>query len=210
MGRTWGFLCTATLALIGSGCVSGPMQENPVLIRPNKPSSVDNPVYLPLGPNSYGAVFEKVQDVLDDYFEIAYTNRYNGEIETFPRVAPGLGEMWKGGSPDLYQRLLATLQSMRNRAVVRIFPADDGGYFVSVMVYRELEDLAQPIKSNTSSAVFRNDNGLERQFEIIDATTYDAIWIPKGRDLCMEQEILDRLAHAKYECVKPATAPPVP
>lgn len=186
------------------------MQENPVLIRPNKPSVVNNPVYLPLGPASYGAVFEKVLDVVDDYFEIAYTNRYDGRIETFPRIAPGLGQPWKGGSPDVYQRLLATLQTMRNRAVVLISPAEDGGYFVDVKVYRELEDLAQPIKANTASAVFRNDLGVERQFEIIDATTYDAIWIPKGRDLCFEQEILDRLACAKFQCVQPVAAPPVP
>ena len=81
-----------------------------------------------------------------------------GRIETFPRVAPGLGQIWKNGSPDLYQRLLATLQSMRYRAIVLITPARDGGFFVDVKVYRELEDVAQPLRAGSASAVFRSDN----------------------------------------------------
>jgi len=194
-----------------TGCVSGPMQDNPCLIQPLKPSMQDNPLYLPgnPAPQTYGLVFEKVLDVLDDYFEISYSNRYDGRIETFPRVSPGLGQPWKGGSPDLYQRLLSTLQSMRNRAIVLIKPANDGGYFVDVKVYRELEDLAQPLKANTSSAVFRNDVGVERQFEVIDQVTFDALWIPKGRDIALEQAILCRLAHAKYQCVPQPMAPPL-
>ncbi len=213
MWRTVVFLGTATLSLVGVGCVSGPMQENPVLVRPaNKPVVQGNPLWIPGNhvPLSYGMVFEKVIDVVDDYFEISYTNRYDGRIETFPRVSPGLGQPWKPGSPNLYERLLSTLQSMRNRAIVKISPAEDGGYLIDVKVYRELEDLAQPLKANTTSAVFRNDLGVERQFAVIDESTFESLWIPKGRDVDLEQLILCRLARAKYDCVQPSVPQPVP
>ncbi len=207
MGRFAVFLCAAMLPLAGAGCVSGPMLDNPLLLQPVKPQ--DNPLYVAgnPAPQTYGLLFEKVLDVLDDYFEVAYSNRYEGRIETFPRVSPGIGQPWKGGSPDPYQRFLATLQSMRNCAIVLIKPANGGGYFVDVQVYRELEDLAQPLKASTSSAVFRYDLGVERQFEVIDQVTFDAIWIPKGRDVAFEQEILCRLAHAKLPCPPQPVAP---
>src|SRR5271168_4818307 len=68
--RTW---WTATLALLLAGCVSGPLQENPMLLRPQQPLVQENPVYVPLGPHSYGLLFENVLDVVTDYFEIAYS-----------------------------------------------------------------------------------------------------------------------------------------
>src|SRR5262249_4474950 len=118
---------------------------------------IENPVYVPLGPNSYGMVFEKVFDVISEYFEIAYANRYDGRIETFGRVAPGLEQPWRPGSPDWYGRLLATFQSLRHRAFVIIQLADDGGFFVQVVVFRELEDVARPIRSTAGAAAFRSD-----------------------------------------------------
>ena len=80
---------TATLLL--SGCMSGPMRDNPPLLRSNAPVC-DNPVFVPLGPTPlvYNVLFEKVLDVITDHgYEIAYSNRYDGRIETFPSVAPG-------------------------------------------------------------------------------------------------------------------------
>ena len=111
--------------LLAGGCATGPLQENPLVIRPAAKADVaDNPVYVPLGPTSYAAVFEKVLDVVGDYnFEIAYSNRYDGRIETFPKIAPGLGQPWKGGSPDFHQRLVASFQTIRHRAIVLISPA---------------------------------------------------------------------------------------
>jgi hypothetical protein len=176
-----------------AGCSSGPLIDNPGVIYPQEQAPVENPVYIPLGPQSYGAVFEKVIDVIDDYFEISYANRYDGTITTFPRISPGLEQPWKPGSPDFDQRLLATLQTMRHRAEVLIQPADDGGFFVRVTVYKELEDLPRPVRATAGSASFRSDNTVERQFEVIDPTIFESSWIPKGRDLPLEQEILRKL-----------------
>ncbi len=186
---------TGVLAFLLSGCATGPLVDNPVFFRPDPGLSVENPVYVPLGPtpSSYGMVFEKVLSVTSEYFEIAYSNRYDGQIRTFPRIAPGLERLWMPGDPDFYQRLEATWQTIRHRAEIGIDTAPDGGYFVSVIVYKELEDLPRPMRSTAGAASFRSDNTVERQFEVIDPTVFEANWIPLGRDACLEQVILQRL-----------------
>jgi hypothetical protein len=154
---------------------------------------LENPVYVPLGPDAYGQVFEKVLDVVSEYFEIAYANRYDGRIETFPRVAPGLEQPWRTGSPNFYERLLATFQSIRHRAFVLIQLADDGGFFVQVVVFRELEDTPKPIRA-TANAAFRSDNGvLERQYEVIEPAVYESTWAPVGRDHTIENAIIQKI-----------------
>src|SRR5262245_51563202 len=156
MRRALSTAWAGTLALAAAGCATGPLQENPLLVGPPRPpAACENPVYVPHGPLSYNLVFSKVLDAVDDVFpDIAYANRYTGYIETHPRIAPGLGEPWKPGSPDCYQRLLATLQTIRLRCVVHIQAADDGGFFVDVKVYRELEDLPQPSRQTAGAAIF--------------------------------------------------------
>lgn len=183
------------LALCCAGCATGPLLDNPIHLRPQPVAAgpVENPIYVPLGPPSYGQVFERALDVIDDYYEIAYANRYDGRIETFRAIAPGLEQPWKPGSPDFDQRLLATFQTIRHRAAVLIQAAEDGGFFVDVKVYKELEDLPRPTRSTAGAASFRSDNTVERQFEVIDPTVYEANWIPIGRDLKLEQVILQRL-----------------
>ncbi len=191
--------------LFAGGCATGPLQENPLVIRPAAKADVaDNPVYVPLGPNSYAAVFEKVLDVISDYnFEIAYSNRYDGRIETFPKISPGLGEPWKGGSPDFNQRLVATFQTIRHRAIVLISPANDGGYFIDVKVYKELVDMPRPQQALAGAAVFRSDPTLERQYEVVEADHFENGWVPIGRDCLLEQSILERLARFDPACDQP-------
>lgn len=209
MGRTPRTWWPAALTLFLAGCISGPLQDNPVLLRPQEPG-VHNPVYIPLNPQSYAQVFEKTLAVISDYFEVAYSNRYDGRIETFPRVAPGVLQPWKPGSPDWYQRLLASFQSIRHRAIVLIHPAEDGGFFIDVKVYRELEDVAQPIRALSNTSVFRTDNMVKHQFEVVDATTYEAVWIPIGRDFKLEQILLERLAQCDLPNVHQPQPPPPP
>ena len=172
--------------------MSGPPMDNPLLIRPGA-AAVENPVYVPLGPDSYARVFEQVLSVLSEYFEIRYSHRYDGQIVTFPRIAPGLEQLWRRGDPDFYQRLEATFQTIRHRAEVRIEPAPDGGYFVRVTVYKELEDLANPQRATAGAAAFRTDNTVDRQYEVIDPTVFEGNWIPLGEDIPLEQAILERI-----------------
>lgn len=193
MRRRWWFAWTGMLVTLAGGCATGPLLDNPALVQPEVGVVVENPVYVPLGPQSYGTVFEKALDVLSDYFEIASANRYDGTIRTFPRIAPGLEQPWKAGSPDFDQRLEATLQTLRHRAEVTIQAADDGGFFVQVTVFKELEDLPRPSRSTAGAASFRSDNTVERQFEVIDPTIFESAWIPLGRNTQLEQTILEQL-----------------
>jgi hypothetical protein len=193
MRRTVAAAWLAAAMALASGCATGPLLDNPLLVRPDPAAVVENPVFIPLGPPSYGIVYERVIDVIDDYFEISYTNRYDGTIRTFPRISPGLGQPWKPGPPDCYQRLEATLQTMRRRSDVLIQPADDGGFFVHVTVYRELEDLPRPTRAGAGAATFRSVTDVDRQYEVIDPTVFESKWIPVGRDAALEQVILERL-----------------
>jgi hypothetical protein len=194
MWRTVWTAWTGLAALLGSGCATGPLLDNPVFVRPDPAVHVENPVYIPQGGHAYNAVFDRVLDVVDDYlFEVSYANRYDGHIETFPRIAPGLEQLWKPGSPDFYQRLQATWQTIRHRLSVLIEPAHNGGFFVHVTVYKELEDLPRPTRATAGTASFRSDPTVERQFEVIDPTVFESNWIPIGRDSELEQAILQCL-----------------
>ena len=197
-------------AILTAGCSTGPLQENPVLIRPDLVVPQENPLYIPQGPGAYPRVFEKVLDVVDDIWEIAYTNRYEGRIETQPSIAPGIEQPWKPGSPDFYQRLLAYLQTIRHRCIVLITTADDGGYFIDVKVLKELEDLPAPMRATAGAASFRMNSTIERQFEVIEQPVFESNWIPIGRDFKLEQVILERLAHCNFNdlpCPKPISGP---
>jgi hypothetical protein len=168
--------------------VSGPVDVNPVYV----PQRGDDPV------QSYHIVYETALKALGDAgFEILETNRLDGHIETFPRVAPGVGLALRAGSPALYERVLATMQSYRHRAIIKIHLAPQGGYFVAVTVLKELEDLPRPVRATTGAVLFRIDNDVERRFQIVDPTIFESNWIPKGRDIAMEQAIIQRLKNCR-------------
>ena len=190
----WTVWAGAVLALSG-GCASGPLLDNPALVAaaPGAPAE-PNPAFVPLGPYSYSVVFENVLRVLADFeFEVLESNRYDGRIETLPRVAPGILLACKPGSPEISERILATFQSYRHRVTVVIQPAEGGGFFVHVMAFRELEDVPRPIRATAGAAIFRTDNNVERQYEVIDPTVFESHWIPRGRDYSLEQAILQCL-----------------
>jgi hypothetical protein len=143
---------------------------------------------------SYRNVFEHALNVLGDFgFEILESNQWEGRIETLPRIAPGYLLFMKSGSPDPYERLLSTLQTYRHRASILIQPAQTGGFFIHVTVFKELEDLPRPVRETAGAAIFRTDNNVERQFTVVDPTFFESNWIPKGRDLQVEQVLLQKL-----------------
>ena len=191
-------LCAGSLAQ--TGCLSAPPVDNPVLVRGGA-ECIENPVLVSPGQPtaaSYREVFEKSLDVLDDYFEILTANPYDGRIVTFPRVAPGYEQPWKRGNPDKRQRLLATLQSVRQTATLEIRSGERGGYLVYVVVERELEDVPRPSRATVGNAVFQETQTVDRQAEVVSPeTTGDRVWFRVGRDYALEQEILRRIRQCK-------------
>jgi hypothetical protein len=187
-------------ALSVTGCATAPPLDNPVQIR--KPADgAENPALvspgLPTGV-SYREVFEKTIDVLDDYFEILSANPYDGRIITKPRIAPGYEQVWKGGNPDPRERLLATLQTIRQTATAEIRTGERGGYLVYVVVEKELEDLPRPTRATAGTAVFLEATTVERQLGVVgpEAATTGG-WFKVGRDFAFEQQILRRIRECR-------------
>src|SRR5437762_1851180 len=113
----------ALLPALALGCqnLNAALDLPPIIPIGANPLPEQNPVYIPLPALEYGRVYETVLQVLGDYgFEIAEPNRYSGHVEAVPRVAPGIGLLLKPGSPELYDRLLCTLQTYRHRVTVII------------------------------------------------------------------------------------------
>jgi hypothetical protein len=190
-------LWTALALALSGGCYTVPHSPPPPIGEPGPNGEAEhNPMYLPYEASfkEYRRVFEGTLSALFDLgFEIREANFYAGQIESMPRIVPGLGLFLKPGNPDLYDRLAATMQTYRHRAIVAIEPADQGGYFVKAVVFKELEDLPRPIRATAGAAIFRNDNDVERQYQVIDPTVFESNWIPRGRDFTIEQLLLQQI-----------------
>lgn len=193
------------LAMLPAGCATGPLLDNPTLVPGvTANGNVENPVLIHPASDgvgkSYPEVFDEVLDVIDDYFPIDYANRYEGRVLGKPTLAPGFEQPFRRGSPDLYERLLATYQAYRYRCEVRIREADPSGYYVTVIVRKELKDYSAPSGLFTAVPLFGDAATVDRdQFLVVspDVTTPandpSDRWIPKGRETALEQAILRQL-----------------
>jgi len=173
---------------------------------------VNNPLSIPIADRD--VAFDQIVDVVDDFFKIEREERVRqtgdilteGRIETFPQTAATIFEPQRGDSVTLYDRWESTLQSYRRRAFIRIMP-EPQGYLVEVQVFKELEFLSRPANATAGAATLRHDNSGDRRTEaepIFGRSVGDdprpvanAVppldWIPKGRDLHLEQELLIRI-----------------
>jgi len=170
-------LAAATAGLSGCAAFRGPAApSNPIFVRANNQEQV----------------WEQTIDVLHhNLFEIERENRLNGMIETKFKTGAGLLEPWHSDSATLHNRVEATLQSIRRKAVVTITPAE-GGYFVGVEAYKELEDVAMAANS-AGAATFLDNNANQRDLPELMGQATPSGWIPKGRDLDLEQLLIDDL-----------------
>jgi hypothetical protein len=169
---------------VGQATPGAPGLQNPLLVP-----AVDREV-----------VWEQVTDALDDYFTIQREERVRqvgdvvleGRIETFPVGGATLLEPWRKDSTPGPERLQSTLQSIRRRAVVRVTPTS-GGYLIDLAVYKELEDLASPQHATVGRARVRHETTLDRNENEIGADSFTLGWIPVGRDVTLEQQILQEI-----------------
>jgi hypothetical protein len=203
MRRLVPFACL--LALLPAGCATGPLLDNPLKV-PGADPTVPCPdgTLVPGGGKSYPEVFDQILDAVDDYFPIAYANRYEGRILGEPILAPGFEQPFRRGSPDLYERLLASAQAYRYRCEVRIQPADPTGYYVQVIVRKDLKDYLAPSGLFTGVPLFGDVPTVDReQFLSIGPDVTSPVtdpgdrWIPKGRETAIEQAILKRIQSGK-------------
>ena len=156
---------------------------------------IENPMFVPALDGEF--LWNQTVDAVDDYFRIEREERVRliggvlteGRIDTFPITGSTLLEPWRRDSTPGYEKLHATLQSIRRRALVRVIPTE-GGYLLEVAVQKELEDLDKPEHATAGGATLRHDGSLVRQEG--ESGRYSATlgWIPLGRDMTLEQRIL--------------------
>ncbi|MEM9413088.1 MAG: hypothetical protein AAGA30_18405, partial [Planctomycetota bacterium] len=144
-------------------------------------------------------VMDEVSDAIDDYFPILTEQRIQnndgilseGWIETRPKIGGQLFEPWKKDSTRGFERLHATLQTIRRFAKIRVIPTESN-YLVDLKVYKELEDLRQPVGSNVSGRPQRIDNALDMDRNELFNIRKEG-WIPQGRDFGLENVILQNI-----------------
>ena len=158
----------------------------------------DNPMLLPVADAE--CAWETVVDVMDDYFKIEREEPVRivgdilteGRLDTYPKIAATILEPWHADSVGSQARIESTLQSIRRRAVVRVMPAE-GGYWVDVAVFKELEDVRRPEHATAGAATLRYDGSLTRVVNPVGEQQINRGWIPQGRDTALEQRILGHL-----------------
>ena len=207
-----GLLATGLLLATVSGCAPSSTWTAP----PGVPVTVfrDNPMLLPVADAE--CAWETVVDVVDDYFNIEREEpvRIVGEIltegrlDTYPKVAATILEPWHADSVGRQARIESTLQSIRRRAVVRVMPAE-GGYWVDVAVFKELEDVRRPEHATAGAATLRYDGSLTRVVNPVGEQQINRGWIPQGRDTALEQRILGHLLARSGQAGLPMFSPVV-
>lgn len=157
---------------------------------------LQNPLLVPPADTEF--LWNQVVDTVDNYFRIENEDRIRvvgdviteGRIDTYPVDGSTLLEPWRKDSTKGFEKLHATLQSIRRSAVVRVTPAQ-GGYLIDVAVFKELEDLERPENSTVGQKTIRYED-LEAQPDRprnVDGPL-NLGWIPMGRDVSLEQRIL--------------------
>ena len=196
-------LLFATVLFFVAGCAG----VNPPLPPPGATASgiVPNPYFTPVADHEF--VFDQIIDTLDNYFEIEAEERVRieegvvleGRVETLPTIGATYLEPWRDDSVGSFERLQATLQTIRRRASVRMIPSAQG-YSIEVIVSKELEDLAQPEATPVTNISPIHNTELDR--EANEASSDQSPlpagvlgWIPLGRDAALEQRILGELAN---------------
>ena len=158
---------------------------------------IPNPLIVPM--MDRWLVMDQISDELDDYFKIYREERIRvmdgvmseGWIETHPKIGGTLFEPWRRDSTRGFERLHATLQTVRRFAKVRVIPSGYS-YQVDVKVFKELEELEQPLGSNVRAWDGTFPKGIPNRIDRADlrrANRYSR-WIPMGRDFLLEQQIL--------------------
>jgi hypothetical protein len=177
-------LISASCAVMSPETARAPL-ANPMFVTAN---SAD--------PNAELTVSERVVDVLHKYnFEVDSTNQLERTIATQYKVGSSVLEPWHKESVGCDNRLESTFQSIRRKALVHLVPVD-GGYLVSIEAFKEIEDLTGPAANTAGGATFLDNYPLQRDLNLVVGQSSPSGWIPLGRDLALEQDMIRRLQGA--------------
>jgi hypothetical protein len=196
-GRWWlraAAWCAALVLMLGVGSFSGCAGLHSSFTR-QTPHVAENPLFVPAMDREF--LWNQCVDAIDDYFRIQTESRVRldagilteGQIHTYPTTGSTWLEPWRTDSTRGYEKWHATFQSIRRRATLRVIPTE-GGYLIDVYVLKELEDLDKPENATAGGATLRHDGSLVRQEGAAGRYSVTLGWIPVGRDMTLEQQIL--------------------
>ena len=177
-------LCVLGLVL-GTGCIG-------VRGRASAPVASQQVNTVFIANEDQDAVWERIVDVVHDYFEIDRENRLDGIIETKPLVAAGILEPWHKDSVGLGNRLEGSLQSVRRRGFVNVTPTQ-GGYLVSVEIYKEQEDVITSPDKSAGNSTFQESRPLQRDLTLVVGDAAPQGWIALGHDQALEDRMLQQI-----------------
>jgi hypothetical protein len=131
-------------------------------------------------------------------------------LETFPEIASTLLEPWRRDSTPGFERVQATIQTIRRTAYVKVIPGPDGD-LIDVKVIKEQEDVddAQQLSAATAESTAENtgvstsvrsegsgSGSVIRSTSDIRDMPSTVGWYPAGigRDLELERRLAERIA----------------
>jgi hypothetical protein len=183
-----------------------------------------DPLRVPVADRDFA--WDQLVAVVEEYFKVEHEERVRlvgdllteGRIDTYPVTGATLLEPWRGDSVTNYDRLEATLQSLRRRCFVRVIP-EAASYLIDVEVFKELEDLPRPSMSTAGAATFNTSAADDRGAQPLPSFNETAggarvprpvNWIPQGRDTNLEQLMLAKIQARLAIAVAPPTFGPAP
>jgi hypothetical protein len=189
------------------------------------PAPLANPLPVPVVDLDFA--WEQIIAVVEENFKIQHEERVRlagdilteGRIDTVPLIASTTLEPWRTDSVTFRDRLLSTLQSMRRRCYVRVIPVQRA-FLVDLQIVKELEDLPQPTMAVNGMALYNMQNqGVDRVTDPLPsladppgvpqrAAAPVAGWIPKGRDIPLEQVMLSKIQSRLAPFAAPAFTTP--
>ena len=154
-------------------------------------ATINNTIFVPA--RNFEVVWERTVDVVHDFrFPIQRENKLDGIIETEYKTGASVMEPWHRDSVGFTSRVESTLQSIRRRMFISITPAD-GGFLVSVEAFQEVEDVIGLVTNTSGAATFHDNSPLQRDLSLIVDQSPPSGWVPQGRDIRLEQVVLNRL-----------------
>lgn len=145
-------------------------------------------------------MWSQVIDTVDDYFRVVREQPLQasrdivleGRVETAYRTGSSLFEPWRKDSTKGFERLQSTLQSIRRRAIITVRP-EAGGYTVMVQVDKEIEDVDHEQFASEGAVTSRLDGSVVENGDFLDDEPRTLGWISLGRDVTLEQQILQEI-----------------
>ncbi len=193
----WRSLCVCVV-FIQVGCTFS--ETSPLLVHAPQGAGLPNPMHVGVsaGPQQQEWLWERTVTVLHDYhFNIEREDRFASVIETDYRTGSGILEPWHLDSVGMFNRLESTLQPIRRKVQVSLFPDENGtGYRVGVEAWKEIEYIPGLAANSPGGATFSESTPLERDLNPVVGQTAPSQWIRQGRDVELEQAILQSLTMA--------------